>query len=77
MPMSQRAMYPSFAENQEFIESKWDKTWGDRQNEMVFIGQDLDKEQMLLHLEKCLLKDNEKYLFDQKISFEDPFPKNI
>jgi G3E family GTPase len=77
MPLNQRAMYSSFAENQEFIESKWDKIWGDRQNEMVFIGQNLDKEQMLVDLEKCLLKDNEKYLFDKKISFEDPFPKNI
>ncbi|WP_294266052.1 GTP-binding protein [uncultured Chryseobacterium sp.] len=77
MPMSQRTMYASFAENQDFIESKWDKTWGDRTNEMVFIGQDLDREQMILDLENCLLKDNEKYMFDQKISFDDPFPKNI
>lgn len=77
MPMSQRAMYPSFAENQKLIESKWDKNWGDRQNEMVFIGQDLEKEKMIVELEKCLLKDNEKYMFDRKISFEDPFPKNI
>lgn len=77
MPMSQRAMYASFAENQDFIESKWDKTWGDRTNEMVFIGQDLDREQMILDLENCLLTDNEKYMFDQKISFDDPFPKNI
>lgn len=77
MPMSQRAMYASFAENQDFIESKWDKTWGDRTNEMVFIGQNLDREQMILDLENCLLKDNEKYMFDQKISFDDPFPKNI
>ncbi|MEC3877380.1 GTP-binding protein [Chryseobacterium salviniae] len=77
MPMSQRAMYPSFAENQKFIESKWDKDWRDRQNEMVFIGQDLEKEKMIAELEKCLLKDNEKYMFDRKISFEDPFPKNI
>lgn len=77
MPMSQREMYSSFSENKTFIESKWDKTWGDRTNEMVFIGQDLNKDQMILDLEKCLLKDNEKYMFDQKISFEDPFPKNI
>lgn len=75
--MSQRAMYPSFAENQKFIESKWDKDWGDRQNEMVFIGQDLEKEKMIAELEKCLLKDSEKYMFDQNISFADPFPKNI
>lgn len=77
MPMSQRAMHISFSENQDFIESRWDKEWGDRINEMVFIGQDLNREQMLIDLEKCLLKDNEKHFFDQNISFEDPFPKNI
>lgn len=77
MPMSEREMYSSFAENQAFIESKWDKIWGDRHNEMVFIGQDLEKEKMIAELEKCLLKDNEKYMFDQNISFADPFPKNI
>ncbi|WBX98019.1 GTP-binding protein [Chryseobacterium gambrini] len=77
MPMSQREMYSSFSENKTFIESKWDKTWGDRTNEMVFIGQDLDKDQMIFDLEKCLLEDKEKYMFDHKILFEDPFPKNI
>jgi len=77
MPMSQRSMYSSFTENQDFIESKWDKDWGDRMNEMVFIGQDLDKEQIILDLNKCLLEDNEKYLLDQERPFEDPFPKNI
>ncbi|UOE37482.1 GTP-binding protein [Chryseobacterium oryzae] len=77
MPMSEREMYSSFAENKKFIESKWDKTWGDRQNEMVFIGQDLEKETMIAELEKCLLKDNEKYMFDQQINFADPFPQHI
>ncbi|MDO3423304.1 GTP-binding protein [Chryseobacterium sp. APV1] len=77
MPMSQREMYQSFSENRDFIENKWDKDWGDRMNEMVFIGQDLNREQMIKDLERCLLKDNEKYIFDQNISFEDPFPKNI
>lgn len=28
-------------------------------------------------LEKYLLKDNEKYRFDQNISFADPFPQHI
>lgn len=77
MPMGQRAMYPAFTENQDFIESRWDKNWGDRMNEMVFIGQDLNKEQMTLDLEKCLLEDHEKSLLDRKLAFEDPFPKNI
>ena len=77
MPMGQRAMHVSFEENQDFIENRWDKEWGDRINEMVFIGQDLDPEQMFLDLERCLLNDSEKHLFDRKKPLADPFPKNI
>lgn len=77
MPMSQRLQHPSFTEHQDFIEGKWDRDWGDRMNELVFIGQDLDKEQMLLDLNDCLLTDHEKYIFDRNLSFEDPFPQNI
>lgn len=77
MPFNERLNYQSFADNQEFIESKWSKQWGDRMNELVFIGQDIDKEKMIADLEKCLLQDNEQKLFDNKIRFSDPFPKDI
>lgn len=78
MPMSHRVQYPSFLENQEFIESRWDKNWGDRINELVFIGQHLNKEQILQDLTDCLINDDyEKELFDRKANFEDPFPEHI
>ncbi|WP_160137871.1 GTP-binding protein [Chryseobacterium sp. c4a] len=77
MPMSHRVQYPSFVENQEFIENRWDKNWGDRINELVFIGQYLNKEQILQDLRDCLINDQEKELFDQKTDFEDPFPEHI
>ena len=77
MPMSHRVQYPSFLENQEFIESRWDKNWGDRINELVFIGQHLNKEQILQDLTDCLINDYEKELFDRKANFEDPFPEHI
>ena len=75
--MNHRVQYSSFAENQEFIESRWDKNWGDRINELVFIGQNLDKDQMVSDLQYCLINEQEKELFDQKQTFDDPFPKNI
>jgi G3E family GTPase len=77
MSFSERIQYPSFIENKEYIEGKWDKKWGDRMNEIVFIGQDIDKERMIIDLEKCLLQDSEQQLFDHKIRFSDPFPKEI
>ncbi|MFD1629801.1 GTP-binding protein [Pseudopedobacter beijingensis] len=77
MPFSERMRYASFIHNRDLIEDRWSKQWGDRMNELVFIGQDIDKEKMVSELEKCLLQDSEQYLFDKNIRFEDPFPKNI
>lgn len=77
MPFEERMRYPSFDYNRELIESRWDKQWGDRMNELVFIGQNMNKEQMITDLEKCLITDSERLLFGKKIQFSDPFPKNI
>lgn len=77
MPFSERMRYASFIHNRDLIEDRWSKQWGDRINELIFIGQDIDKEKMVSELEKCLLQDSEQYLFDKNIRFEDPFPKNI
>ncbi|WP_291787500.1 GTP-binding protein, partial [Cecembia sp.] len=35
MSFKERMYYPSYVENQEYIESKWDKHFGDRLNELV------------------------------------------
>jgi len=77
MTFSERITYQSFADNREYIESKWNKQWGDRMNELVFIGQDIEKEKMIADLEKCLLQDSEQKQFESKKGFSDPFPKDI
>src|SRR5690606_3490893 len=77
MPYAERISYASFVHNQEHIESRWSKQWGDRMNELVFIGQDMEKDKMIADLEKCLLQDDEFHLYDGKIEFNDPFPKDI
>ena len=74
MPMKERLNYPSFVANQTYIESKWSKQWGDRLNELVFIGQHMNKETILTNLEKCLLSDDEIISFQNKKVFKDPFP---
>jgi G3E family GTPase len=77
MPFNERINYPSFVDNKDFIENRWDIKWGDRMNELVFIGQDLNKEEMISDLEKCLLTENEIFDFENKKQFVDPFPTNI
>lgn len=77
MSFEERMRYASFEHNRDLIESRWDKQWGDRMNELVFIGQNMNKEQMIADLEKCLITDSEESLFGKQVQFNDPFPKNI
>jgi len=59
MPASEREKYESFVENRNRIESRWDKFYGDRQNELVIIGQDLDKNKVTNELNNCLYFDSD------------------
>lgn len=77
MPFMERIKFQSFADNKDYIESRWSKQWGDRMNEIVFIGQDMDQEKMIADLENCLLQDNELHFFENKIRLSDPFPSDI
>jgi G3E family GTPase len=74
MPFKERTRYPSYIENQEYIESKWDKNFGDRMNELVIIGQDLDKEQIQYEMENCLLDSYELADFLNGEKFQDNWP---
>lgn len=59
MPFEERIRYAGFMENQQLIESGWDKKFGDRKNEIVFIGQDMDEELIKSDLDSCLSTENE------------------
>jgi G3E family GTPase len=52
--------------------SRWHPTWGDRQQELVFIGQGLDTERIRTTLEECLL-DAEEATRAERGHTEDPF----
>ena len=75
MPFSERIKYASFIDNQEEIESGWEKDFGDRKIELVFIGQNLNVDAITHELDLCLLNKNE--LVDLKsgnLSLEDSWP---
>ena len=74
MPFKERTNYASYIENQEYIESKWDKIFGDRVNELVIIGQELDKIQINKELESCLLNDHELEDYLSGKRFKDNWP---
>ncbi len=71
MPYEKRMQFLPFVENQKHIESGWDATFGDRKNEIVFIGQDMDEKQILSDLETCLATDEELQKGMWKKGYED------
>ena len=64
MSFGERIGNPTFVQNQKIIESDWDTIFGDRKNELVFIGQYLKKENLLEELNNCLLTDMEVELWE-------------
>ena len=71
IPIKKRIQYPSYFENQDIIEENWDKTFGDRKNEIVFIGQNMNKEHILSELQKCLSTDEELSTLEWKFGYKD------
>ncbi|MCY3998710.1 MAG: GTP-binding protein [Flavobacteriaceae bacterium] len=74
MPFNKRISYLPFVENQKQIESTWDKTFGDRKNEIVFIGREMEEELIRKELEACLSTDEELRSQKWKESYQDQWP---
>lgn len=58
-----------------YIKKRMDVEWGDRQQELVIIGQDLDQEEITQELKACLLNDDEIADMRSGKTFRDPWPK--
>ena len=67
--------WPSDAESLASIKNNWEDPFGDMRQELVFIGQGLDKSRMIEALNECLLSENE--VLQGKVywaTLSDPFP---
>jgi G3E family GTPase len=73
MSLPERLNYSDYLENRGDIEGRWDMSFGDRLNELVFIGQDLDKEHLNSELTSCLLDAKELICYWRGEKFENPF----
>ncbi|RNL89917.1 GTP-binding protein [Sinomicrobium pectinilyticum] len=77
MPYAERICHPSYLDHQDVIEERWSKKWGDRINELVFIGQEMDRKKITDDLQNCLLYAEEEILFKEKTGFPDPFTEYV
>jgi G3E family GTPase len=68
--------WPEDEEYLSSIKDLWVEPFGDMRQELVFIGQNLDKEQIIIALDECLL-DEEEVLQGKSywLTLDDPFPK--
>ena len=67
--------WPNDKEERNKIYDIWDKSYGDRRQEIVFIGSDLDKTKITTMLDRALLNIEEEKLGVKKWKeFSDPLP---
>lgn len=74
MPFDKRIRDLVFIENQDEIEKDWHKEFGDRKNEIVFIGQDLDETQIRTDLSACLSTAEELITLQWEAGYDDSWP---
>jgi G3E family GTPase len=74
MSYSERIDYAAFTENKNNIEAEWEETFGDRKNEIVFIGQDMDEFEIRESLEACLCTKKEIIELNLESGFADNWP---
>ena len=74
MPFQSRIKQLSFIENQHQIESDWDIDFGDRKNEIVFIGQNMNETLIRSLLDRCLSTDKELETKQWEKGYKDDWP---
>lgn len=74
MSYKERIRYASFVDSKEEIEARWDKRFGDRQNELVIIGQEMNQDLIIRQLETCLCTEDEIAAMERGDTFKDAFP---
>ena len=71
---AEQSSWPQDPEMLDDLQSIWDPQWGDRRQEIVIIGQDMDQQSITEMLDRCLLSDEEMQMGSEAwLNFPDPF----
>jgi G3E family GTPase len=71
-----RSQWEIDEESLKEIHKNWQEPFGDRRQELVFIGQNMNQEEIVARLNQCLITEEEKKdLKHAKTLWEDPFPQ--
>jgi len=74
MPYKKRMQYQSYIYNRHIIEEGWDENFGDRKNEIVIIGQDIDEKKIRAEFDNCLMTEKELADGKWKEGYDDVWP---
>ena len=65
---------PKDENTKAYIKTHWSEPWGDRRQELVFIGSGIDWQQIKTKLDECLVPKAQASSVEDLPNFKDPFP---
>ena len=65
---------PKDENTKAYIKTHWSEPWGDRRQELVFIGSGIDWQQIKTKLDECLVPKAQASSLEDLPNFRDPFP---